>query len=424
MKLLHVNAAYYPFFGGAEIYTQAISERLACGGHSVTVVTTNAAEVEYFWNPHKRHVSPGRECLNGVEVIRCQVNHLPLSPWSFHLLRRLATSIGRLPFTCRSPFAIRILRCLAPFMPSVPEIESTLAALPGPFDLVHGINVALEWPLLAAWRYARRHGIPFIATPLVHVGEYGRYDVLINYVMPHQLEALRDADAVIVQTNVERQALARLGVAEERLHVLGMGIDLNELQGGEAQRFRNRHNLDGPIVTFLGVATYGKGVFHLVQALERLWAQGHDSYLIIAGTLVDEFVYFYNRLPPTTRRRVLLLGRIDSQTKRDLLAATNVFVLPSRIDSFGIAYLEAWAYSKPVIGARAGGVPDVIEDGVDGLLVEFGDVEGLAAAIEALLADPARAQAMGQRGRAKVEARYTWDHIYARLWAVYEQVAG
>ena len=424
MNLLYINAAYYPFFGGAEIYTQAISERLACEGHPVTLVTTNAAEVEYFWNPRKRHVSPGREHLNGVEVIRCQVSHLPLSPWSFHLLRRLATSIARPAFMRGSPFAIRILRRLAPYMPGVPEIESTLAALPGPFDLVHGVNIALEWPLLAAWRYARRHRIPFIATPLVHVGEYGRYDVLINYVMPHQLEALRNADAVIVQTNIERQVLAHLGVAEERLHRLGMGVDLNGLQGGEAQRLRDRHNLDGPIVTFLGVVTYGKGVFHLVRAMERLWAQGHHSHLTIAGTPVDEFAHFYNRLSPATRKRVLLLGRIDAQTKRDLLAATNVFVLPSRIDSFGIGYLEAWAYSKPVIGARAGGAPDVIEDGVDGLLVEFGDVEGLAAAIEALLADPARAQAMGQRGRAKVEARYTWDHIYARLWAVYEQLAG
>jgi len=419
MRILHVNAAYPPFLGGAEVYTQAMSERPVSDGHYVTLVTTNAAEVEYFWNPRKRHVSPGREQLHGVEVIRCRVSHLPLSPWSFYLLRRMVTIIARWSVNV-SP----LLRTLAPYMPSVPEIESTLAALPGPFDLVHGVNIALEWPLLAAWRYARHHRIPFVATPFVHVGEPGRYDVLGNYVMPHQLEALRDADAVIVQTDIERQALARLEVDTERLHRLGMGVDLDKLQGGEAQRFRDRYGFDGPIVTFLGVVTYDKGSFHLVQAVEQLWSQDQHVHLVIAGPPVDEFVRFYNHLSPATRERVLLLGPVMGQDKQDLLAATDVLALPSRIDSFGIVYLEAWAYGKPVIGARAGGVPDVIEEEVDGLLVEFGDVAGLAAEIEMLLADPVRARAMGQRGRAMVEARYTWDHIYARLRAVYEQLAG
>jgi glycogen(starch) synthase len=73
MKLLHVNAAYAPFLGGAEVYTQSISERFAGDGHSVTLVTTDASEVEYFWNPRKRHVPPGLERLNGVDVIRCRV---------------------------------------------------------------------------------------------------------------------------------------------------------------------------------------------------------------------------------------------------------------------------------------------------------------------------------------------------------------
>jgi glycosyltransferase involved in cell wall biosynthesis len=338
-----------------------------------------------------------------------------LCPWSFHILRRLATIIARLPANVTP-----LLRRLAPYMPGVPDIESTLAALPGPPDLVHGVNIAMEWPLLAAWHYARRRRIPFIATPFVHVGEHGRNDVLINYTMPHQLEALHDADAVIVQTDIEAQALVRLGVANERLHKLGMGIDLDQLQGGDAERFRARYNLDGPLVTFLGVVTYDKGSFHLVQAMEQLWDQNQHAHLVMAGPPVDEFIRFYNRLSPATRERIVMPGTVLGQDKQDLLAATDVFVLPSRIDSFGIVYLEAWAYGKPVIGARAGGVPNVIEDTVDGLLTEFGNVAEIATAIETLLADTDRARAMGQRGRTKVQAHYTWDHIYERLRAVCE----
>jgi glycosyltransferase involved in cell wall biosynthesis len=432
MRLLHVNAAYAPFLGGAEVYTQAISERFARDGDHVTLVTTNAAEVEYFWNPRKRHVPPGCERLNEVNVVRCRVAHLPLSPWSFYLLRRLATSIARLVGSSSGPWpgsddatrwalnVSRVLWRLAPYMPPVPDIETTLAQLSGPFDVVHGVNIALEWPLLAAWRYARRRGLPFVVTPFVHVGEPGRRDVLINYVMPHQLEALRDADAVIVQTEIERRALAGLGVADERLHRLGMGVDLQQLKGGNADRFRKRYGLHGPIATFLGVVTYDKGSFHLVQAVERLWDNGCHVHLAIAGPPVDEFLRFHERLAPATRERVVILGPVLGQDKLDLLAATDVFVLPSRIDSFGIVYLEAWACGKPVIGARAGGVPDVIEDGVDGLLVDFGDVAGLSSAIQTLLDNPQQAQRLGRRGQDKVEIRYTWDRIYSRLRALYE----
>jgi glycosyltransferase involved in cell wall biosynthesis len=418
MNLLHVNAAYPPFLGGAEVYTQAMSERFADHGHRVTVVTTTAAEVERFWNPRKRHLPAGLERRNGVEVIRYPVSHLPLSPWSFYVLRRLATIIARW-----STVSAPVLRQLAPQMPGVPGIEEGLSELPGPFDLVHGVNIALEWPLIAAWRYARDQGLPFVTTPFVHVGEQGSQDVLINYTMPHQLEVLRDANAVMVQTEIEKRALIHLGVREDRLHRLGMGVDLNRLRGGDAARFRGRHDLDGrPIVTFLGVVTYDKGSFYLVRAMERLWAQGCGAHLVIAGPQVDEFSRFYERLPSATRDHVLLLGPVLGWDKRDLLAATDVFALPSRIDSFGIVYLEAWVYGKPVIGARAGGVPDVINDGEDGLLVDFGDVEALAAAIDALLREPERAQTMGRQGRAKVKARYTWTHIYDRLGAVYTRL--
>ncbi len=418
MRLLHVNSAYRPFVGGAEAYIEAMSERAAAEGHTVTVATTDAAEVEYFWNPRKRRVEAGHERLNGVEVVRSPVRHLPGSPWSFYLLRRCATAIAAWPQAARP-----LLRRLAPWMPYVPgHLAGALEGLAGGFDLVHGMNISVEWPLLAAWRYARRHRLPFVATPFVHVGEPGRRDVLRNYVMPHQMDALRDADAVIVQTEIERETLAGMGVAATKLHRLGMGVDLQRLTGGDGQRFRARYGLSGPLVTFLGVVTYDKGCFHLVRALERLWTGGWPVHLVLAGPTVDEFEQFWRRLSPQTRACTLRLGPVVGPDKQDLLAATDVLVLPSRIDSFGIVVLEAWAYGKPVIGARAGGLPAVIKDEVDGLLVPFGDVMALARAIERLLADPGYRQALGRRGRAKVEANYTWERIYGGLRAIYERL--
>jgi glycosyltransferase involved in cell wall biosynthesis len=416
MQILHTNAAYWPFVGGAETYLQAMSERLVRDGHSVTVAATNAAGVQSFWDPHQPLIPDRKAAVHGVRVIRSQVEHLPFSPWSFYLLRRLATDLSRLPWNTRP-----VLDHLAPCMPRVPALERNLEELQSTFDLVHGVNISLEWPLLAGWHYARRHGLPFVATPFVHVGPW---EVQRFYTMPHQLAALRDADRILAQTGIEAQELARLGVPETRIVRLGMGVDLDEVQGGDGARFRAQHGIDGPVVTFMGAVTDDKGAVHLTRAMQSLWCREVDATLVMAGQPVapTTFERVYEELPEDHRLRIRRMGSVRGQLKQDMLAATDLFALPSRVDSFGIVYLEAWAYQIPVIGCQAGGVPDVVDDGRDGLLVPFGDRFSLASALETLLADPDRCRAMGRQGRAKVEARYTWDHIYQKLRDVYQEL--
>jgi glycosyltransferase involved in cell wall biosynthesis len=416
MRILHTNAAYWPFVGGAETYLQAMSERLVRDGHAVIVAASDATGVQCFWDPYQPRITEPEAIINGVRIIRSRVAHLPLSPWSFYLLRRLATDLSRLPVSTRS-----CLDRLAPYMPWVPSLERKLAELDSAFDLVHGVNISLEWPLLAGWRYARRRGLPFVATPFVHVGER---TVQRFYTMPHQLAALRDADRVIVQTGIEARELARLGVPEERIVRLGMGVDLNSVPGGNGARFRARHGIDGHVVTFMGAVTDDKGAVHLLGAMQRLWYSGSQATLVIAGQPVapTTFDQVYEGLPQAHRLRIRRMGPVGGQLKQDMLAASDLFAMPSRVDSFGIVYLEAWTYGLPVIGCHAGGVPDVIADGQDGLLVPFGDRASLASTIGALLADPDRRRRMGQRGRAKVEAHYTWDRIYQGLRTVYEEL--
>lgn len=416
MRILHTNAGYWPFIGGAETYLRAISERLACDGHEVVVAATDATGVQCYWDPRQPRIAQSEEMLGGVRVVRSQLAHLPLSPWSFYLLRRLATSLARLPMESQ-----HLLGRLAPYMPWVPDLRRNLETLVPGFDLVHGVNIALEWPLLAGWQYARRHRLPFVATPFVHVGAQ---EVQRFYTMSHQLAALRDADRVIVQTSIEARALMQLGIRQEAIVRLGMGVDLDELRDGEGERFRAQHGIDGPIVTFMGVLTDDKGVVHLLRAMQRLWRAGSQATLVLAGPVVEpsSVKRVYGNLPEAERIRIRRLGPVAGAAKQDLLAATDVFALPSRVDSFGIVYLEAWGHGVPVIGCRAGGVPDVIDDAVDGLLVDFGDVPALARAIDSLLSAPEQRQAMGQAGRAKVEAHYTWEHIYAKLLTTYQEL--
>jgi len=93
---------------------------------------------------------------------------------------------------------------------------------------------------------------------------------------------------------------------------------------------------------------------------------------------------------------------------------------PSQDDSFGIVLLEAWLHGRPVVGARAGGIPEVITDGQTGLLVPFGDAAALVDAISWLLDHPAEAAEMGAAGRATTLQRWTWDAVYRRVVTAYE----
>ncbi len=416
VNILHASAAYAPFVGGAETYLRTISERLVADGHTVCVATSDAGEVETFWDPRKRRVGEARSDLNGVDVRRARVAHLPLSPLTFYILRRAAVVLSGWP---GAPI---ILNALAPFMPWIPQYERLLRNFETQFNIVHGTNVALEWPLIAAWRFARENSLPFVATPLMHVGEQHSDYVSRNYSMPHQLRPLRDADAVMVQTEIEARHLLKCGLKPERIHLLGMGVDLPSVQGGDPSRVRQTYGMAGQMVLFLGVVTKDKGIIHLIEAMRRLWSDGDEATLVIVGNPVAEFESYWKTLPLSMTHRIVRTGVVDAHTKRDLLAAATLLALPSRIDSFGIVLLEAWANGIPVIGARAGGVPAVIDGGRDGLLVDYGDVPALAAAIKRLLDDDAYSRRLGEMGRAKVVGRYTWDHIYQKLRNIYAQV--
>jgi glycosyltransferase involved in cell wall biosynthesis len=99
---------------------------------------------------------------------------------------------------------------------------------------------------------------------------------------------------------------------------------------------------------------------------------------------------------------------LDEQQKRDFFAGLDVFALPSRSDSFGLVLPEAWANGAPCVGYRAGGLPWVICDGIDGLLVRCGDLDGLARVLTRLAADRTLRQQLGEAGRARM-GEFDWE---------------
>lgn len=413
MRFFFVNIGYPPFVGGAQTYVQQLAEGLVTQGHRVTVFTTDAGEVESIWHSGKARLAAGTAVANGVTVERLPLRRLHPAPYAYYLVRRLTVALAQVPGVPQ-----RLLWLLAGLTPWVPALAAALRQEPEPPDLVHCFTIPFESVIKAGADYARSLGAPYVVTPFLHTGEPADSRVAVGYAMPHQMELLRRAAAVVALTERERAFHLARGVAAGQVHTIPAGIPLPQVcPPPPSERADPR-----PLVLFLGAVTYEKGAVHLVEAMRLLWAGGQPADLALTGTVTDQFRRYLRRLPLADRGRVQLMGVVDETEKARLLGQCTLLAMPSRVDSFGLAYLEAWAHGKPVIGAWAGGVPDVVDHGENGLLVPFGDVAALAAAIRRLVEHPAEAQRLGRAGWEKLHARYSAEHVLARHLELYQRL--
>jgi hypothetical protein len=126
---------------------------------------------------------------------------------------------------------------------------------------------------------------------------------------------------------------------------------------------------------------------------------------------------------PAAADRVELAGQVSAERLSELYRQCSLFVAPSLWESFGLVFLEAMARGKPVVGTTAGGIREVVEDGVTGILVRPGDAEDLAEAIRSLLADPEQRLAMGRAGLERWRRHFSREAMARATLATYREVA-
>jgi glycosyltransferase involved in cell wall biosynthesis len=396
MRVAHFIHRYPPALGGSEAYFARLSRYLAEQGDQVSVFTSNALDLEAFWDRRGRRLPAGDEVIDGVAVHRYPLRHLPLHRYVFKALSLL-------------PVARWQARTL-PFNPILPGMWRQ-AGLPGqPFDLVHAGAFPYSFPLACARRLARTVGAPLVLTPFVHTGdpEDPRDRTRRGYTRPALIDLARSADRLFVQTEGERQALVACGVPAERLVLQGLGVDLPSCTGGDRTRARAewKVGIEVVVVGHLANNSVEKGSVDLLRAAQALWARGMRFAVVLAGPCMPNYRAFRAGFQPGG---VLVeLGPLDDRQKRDFFASLDVFALPSRSDSFGLVLPEAWANGAPCVGYRAGGIPWVIRDGVDGLLARAGDVPGLAEALALLIENPQVRRRMGRAGRERLAEEFDW----------------
>src|SRR5512146_222301 len=159
-----------------------------------------------------------------------------------------------------------------------------------------------------------------------------------------------------------------------------------------------------------------KNVAAVIAALPEVLRHVPDAFYVIVGDGAERLPFLHLARRLGLAGKIFLPGAVPDALLPSYYAASDLFVLPSTKEGFGIVFLEAMEHAKPCIGARAGGVPEVVRDGVTGLLVDASDLpRALPRALLRLLTDPALRHAMGQRGREALERNFAFPRFRDRL---------
>lgn len=406
MHIAFLVPRFYPYRGGYENYSLSLARHLHSAGNRVSVFTTTAWDLESLWLDGFRTVPPGKETYDSIEIHRF--------PICYRRWRRRATRV--LSFVPDWRLRAKYSR---PGFAVLGLAEALRAASP---DIIHVGPLPFNNLMCTGISEARRRNIPVIATPCTHFGEEQNNDVSRYYVQRFQIKMLNACDIILTLTQIEADKLMNLGVHSRKLRVSGAGIDVQNVTGGDPERIRTKYGIRQPMILHLGMKAYDKGSICVVESMKILWARGVDAHLVLAGPGLSAFDDYLAQ-QTSHHHRLLNLGTVDEQDKKDLLAAADIVVQPSRVESLGLILLEAWANEKPVIAADIAVSRELVELGFDGLLVPFGDNHALAEAIAKLLQDPESRGLMGEHGKRKVLRSFDANRIVERVSPLFSMEA-
>lgn len=392
MRILKTTQTYYPYLsqGGPPAKVRAVATALARRGHEVTVLTADRGETDgeiqladlTGWT-RSRSAWGWESRDQGVETV-----YLPT------VRNYRATTVN--PRMLR--FCTRRLR------------DYDVVHIYGLYDLIGST---------AGW-FCRRYGVPYVLEPLGMFGPKVRSRQkkrLYRKVIGNAL--FKGAKAVIATSETERDELIGGGISAEKIVLRRNGIDLSEFESLPARgafRAKLALNEKTPLILFLGRLSFIKGLDHLVKAFSRLEAREH---LVIAGpddrdgcaqmvrALIEEF---------NLGERVILTGPLYGKEKLQGLVDADLFVLPSRYESFGNAAAESIACGTPVLVTDRCGIAPLIA-GKAGLVVPY-DVRALHKGMKRLLESEALLAQL-RAGCAEVAESLSWDEPVGEMERLY-----
>ena len=366
MRLLHVYKDYYPVLGGIENHVKLLAEGQATQGHDVTVLVTS------------RGSRTSVETSNGVRIIRAA---------------RQAT-IASTPLSLQLPFRLWRERP----------------------DITH-----LHFPYppgeVAQWALGRSHH-----TIIGYHSDIVRQRTLLRFYRPLMHRVLASADCILAASPNYVQSSETLRRFEEKCCVIPYGIDRSRFarQDERAHRLRQLFG-PGPLVLFVGVLRYYKGLSYLLDAMPDISAR----FLIVGdGPMAGELRAQVESLG--LRDKVRFAGRVDDEDLPLYYQAADLFILPAceRSEAFGLVQVEAMSSGLPVVSTELGtGTSYVNQHDVSGLVVPPRDARALAQAINTILLNHPLRERLSQ-GAFQRSAMFDVGRMLEAMAATYAEVMG
>ena len=308
------------------------------------------------------------------------------------------------------------------FAPALETLSIGLAMARDPVDA--DVAHAHTWYADMAGLWIRTlHRIPLIVT--LHSMEALRpwkADQLgTGYLLSSWIEktAVESADRVIaVSARMREDILGHFGVDPARVVVIHNGIDPDRFRHTEARDALDRLGVRPPYALFVGRITDQKGIFHLLEAAPAL-PPGVQLVFCASAPDTPEIEARLRRAVPGHPNVLWINEMVPVEDVVQLYSHAAVFVCPSVYEPFGLINLEAMACETPVVASAVGGILEVVEDGVTGLLVPPARPGDLAAALRRVLDNPELGRRLGRAGRRRVEERFSWASVAERTEQVY-----
>ncbi len=389
MDILQFINAFLPArgFGGTVTTVHEVAKRLAKRGHHITIATTDMVSSSSRKPNLKRS-----EWIDGILVKRFPVR------FRFH----------QYYFT---PKMLRELR----------GEKSTI---------VHG-NGARNFQSDLGSLYAHYTDTPFILSGYGSLLYYGIGDTLSKALYDGLTLKLliKKANLFIGVSRIECKAAVSYGIAQEKIRLIQSGTDLTEFSNSCPEELIEKYDLkrfnSDNIILFVGRITPIKGLDFLFESLSKLLQdQRFKNVLFLIIGEDQQYWEYLQSIKPYNEIKSHLVW-ISNPSRQDIINAyslADILVLPSLFEHSPIVIHEAGACKLPVIATKVGGIPDIIANGKNGLLVEYGDITQLVSQIKLLLTNKEIKKRMGQALYEQTKKKYSWDIVAQNHETLYKSL--
>ena len=290
------------------------------------------------------------------------------------------------------------------------------------YEIVH-IHEHRQTLAIIASHYARKNNIPYIVQAHGSVLPFFQKEGLKNlFDKVFGYKILHNASCVFALTEVEKEQYLKMGVDEDKIEIVPLGINLEEYENlPKKGKFRSKFNIgDGKLILFIGRLHEIKGLDLLMETFRNIHNEDDSIKLAIVGPDDGYLAKLKEKIKEySLEGNVIITGPLFNEEKQEALVDSDLFVMPSKYESFTTSGLEAMACSKPLVLTKNNHIHDWV-DGNVGIACDDNE-DSLGKAIGKLLFDEELSNHYGENGRRLIEKRFNWDMINNQILDIYKK---